>query len=93
MFESGQREEEEEGQEEEEEEEEGQEEEGEEESQSTVNSVNSSSSDEFQPVREQTQTGSVTYKLFIFKGAVCRIQGALLAEMEYNIHNYVFISV
>ena len=27
-----------------------------------------------------------------FKGPVCKIQGALLTEMEYN-HNYVFISV
>lgn len=26
-----------------------------------------------------------------FKAAVCRIQGDLLAEMEYNINNYVFI--
>ena len=28
-----------------------------------------------------------------FKGTVCNISGDLLAEMEYNIHNYVFFSV
>ncbi len=30
---------------------------------------------------------------YLFKGSVCRIQGDLLAEMKYDSHNYVFISV
>lgn len=28
-----------------------------------------------------------------FKGPVCKIQGDLFAEMEYDIHKYVFITV
>ena len=30
---------------------------------------------------------------FFFKGTVCNTSRDLLAEMEYNINNYVFISV
>ena len=38
----------------------------------------------------------MTYFYFdfvLFKGTVCNISGDLLAEMEYNIQKYVFISV